>query len=170
MGHLLATVNPEAAAEIGREYAQPPLPPPGTMVRYLARPGEGRGGRMEFPFLVMHHGRDGMTIEGIIFYACDDWVGRDNIRRKSDAQPFACWEPIEQAEAGGMTWRIVPTEPPLDGPSRNAADTGTSGLVRDIQELQYEIQPIINAVDALSARIAALEAKRSPGRPKKVTE
>jgi hypothetical protein len=58
-GHMLKTVNPEAADEIERQGNAPAakrLPEVGEIVIYHMRIGHGRQGRTRFPALVQGHG------------------------------------------------------------------------------------------------------------------
>jgi hypothetical protein len=94
-GHLLETMNPEAVDQIGLIPAtQPDI---GTRVVYIARPGEGRAGKMEFPAEVMHvepHG--GLYL--LVIYAADDMVERPNVREASEESPFPAWRHLKGQE------------------------------------------------------------------------
>lgn len=88
MAHYLKTVNPDAAAAIGKvEHEQPPI---GTTLQYYARPGEGRGGKPIAPMVVTHHRPDG-RIGGVVTYDSND---RNDVEvwQRSDANPFPAWD------------------------------------------------------------------------------
>lgn len=102
-GHYLETMNPEAVDAIGTRPEG--LPDIGSTVVYIARPGEGRSGKMEFPAFVMHHEPQG-GLYLLVMYAADDFVERPQIRELSDDLPYPAWR------------HIVGTEPEKFDPSR----------------------------------------------------
>ena len=94
-GHLLATTNPEAVDQIGGEPATPP--DIGAMVVYIARPGEGRAGKSEFPAIVMHHETHG-GLSLMVIYDVDDMCIRPQVREHSEDTPFPAWRHTKHAE------------------------------------------------------------------------
>jgi len=91
-GHLLATTNPEAAAEIQPDAPRPRLPGVGQTVVYHMRRGHGRNGRTSFPALVQGHGeRDTLMLTVII--DAGDMVDEQFVEQiglgKDDGH---CWE------------------------------------------------------------------------------
>ena len=102
MGHLLSTVNPEAAGAI--QPAEDPFAiraaEIGEVVHYFARPGEGRSGKTKFPAVVMHVGMDGPQrgwLELLVIYGVDDQRGYINIRRKTHDETMNVWDFIPGA-------------------------------------------------------------------------
>lgn len=89
-GHLLETVNPMAVAPPDPES----LPTIGDWVIYVARPGEGRRGRHEFPALVLTRndirGRTGLDL--IICYDANDVVFRDSVQMLDENYDNSCWK------------------------------------------------------------------------------
>lgn len=71
MGHLLSTVNPEAAAAIQPEPTAPRLPGVGELVIYHMRHGHGRQGRTRFPAVVQDHGERGTLHLTVILEAAE---------------------------------------------------------------------------------------------------
>jgi hypothetical protein len=67
------------------------LPDIGTIVVYLARPGEGRAGKSEFPAIVMHHEPDRESVVLYVIYDVDDHVTRPAMREASDEIPYPAW-------------------------------------------------------------------------------
>ena len=95
-GHYLETMNPEAVDVYNGDAAT--LPDIGSSVVYIARPGEGRSGKSEFPALVLHHEPDGHSLYLLVIYAVDDQVERPNIREVSEEMPYPAWRHIKGAE------------------------------------------------------------------------
>src|SRR6266487_63381 len=95
-GHYLETMNPEAVDRIGG--SDPTLPDIGTAVVYIARPGEGRSGRSEFPAMVMAHTPDGRSLYLRVDYAVDDSIECPSISEVSDEVPWPAWRHIRGAE------------------------------------------------------------------------
>lgn len=95
-GHYLQTTNPEAVDRIGG--VDPTLPDIGTAVVYIARPGEGRSGRSEFPATVMAHTPDGRSLHLRVDYAVDDSVECPSISEVSDSVPWPAWRHIKEAQ------------------------------------------------------------------------
>lgn len=103
MGHLLATVNPEAAAAIGTENVDTSkLPAIGSIVRYYPRPGEGRGGRREFSMIVTEHAKDG-RVGGVAIFDASDFRDIMPIWQYSDTNVWPAWDWVE-AKAGSVTY------------------------------------------------------------------
>lgn len=97
MGHLLSTVNPEAAAAIQpRQVAAKDMPAVGSFVQYFARPGEGRRGGHEFGAMVTRVYDNG-TIDGIAFYDADDFRNLERLPQRSEHHEFPAWDWREEA-------------------------------------------------------------------------
>lgn len=163
MGHLLSTVNPDAAAELtvkeqntapqqpvenivpdgrylGWQEPRDDRPPVGTWVMYVCRPGEGRAGKPKFPALVMHHEPDGHILQQLhlmIVYDVDDMVMMGYVPRVSDEIPWPAWHPIEQ----------VRPHAPIEGtePSR-------------LNRLSGDILELLKSTAYLADQIAKLKA------------
>ena len=72
MGHLLSSINPDAAERIRPADALPPRPRTpnvGDIVIYHIRRGHGRAGRTRFPALVQPQGDDGRLALTVIMEA-----------------------------------------------------------------------------------------------------
>lgn len=111
MSHLLATVNPEAAARFDSDGPPAGTPGTGDIVVFRPRAGERRQGRTEFPAMVMLAHRDGTLDLLVIMDAGDQWT-RERVKRATDAEPTNCWvlrdsvrevEPFEPSRLNGMT-------------------------------------------------------------------
>ena len=113
MGHLLSTVNPEAAEAIKPEGQVFPVRPPyiGEPVQYFARPGEGRGGGREiFPAMIMKFAEDGVA-ELCVIYGADDFRDRINIPKRTHDKPWNSWDFMPNATEGTggikMLWQAI---------------------------------------------------------------
>jgi len=95
-GHYLETINPEAVDLIGGAAAV--MPDTGTMVVYLARPGEGRSGETEFPAVVLRPERDGRALRLLVMYAVDDHVECSFVQEVSEQVPWPAWRHVRGSE------------------------------------------------------------------------
>lgn len=110
MGHLLKTVNPEAAGAIAGNA--PPMPMLGEMVIFRPRMGEQRGGKTEFPAMVLAFPDGaGQPLDLLIFYGADDQIERNRVLRATDHEPLNAWimhprnvmfEPFEPSRLNSM--------------------------------------------------------------------
>lgn len=80
MGHLLKTVNPEAAADIANETK--PIPCIGETVIFFPRPGELRAGRGKHAAIVTAVNDDD-TLDLVVVYDADDFIGQRRVARRS---------------------------------------------------------------------------------------
>lgn len=127
MGHLLETVNPEAVDRYGGEPET--LPDIGSRVVYIARQGEGRAGKREFPAEVMHIEADGKSLHLLVTYDVDDQVMRPNIRLFDENDPY------------GPAWRYVRgAEPEKFDPTR------LNIIRRDLNALREEFAKLSEAI------------------------
>ena len=98
MGHLLSSINEEAAAAMDAPIDRPNIPPVGATVIYVMRLGHGRNGKNRFPALVMGHGqRD--TLELMVFIDAGDMVDETLVERAKPGQEHHCWEWPDDANA-----------------------------------------------------------------------
>lgn len=88
---MLETVNPAAVDEIGGAQATGPFV--SESVIYVARNGEGRSGKTEFPALVMRDATPGSdALELLIVYDANDVIVRE-VPKQTDSNPAGCWKP-----------------------------------------------------------------------------
>jgi hypothetical protein len=91
LGHLLQSINPEAAEAIRETPAAPRVPDVGEIVIYHMRPGERRQGRTRFPALVQGEGQRGSLNLTVILEAGE-------LRNETLVSPIGpgaehhCWE------------------------------------------------------------------------------
>lgn len=155
-GHLLATTNPRAAAEIQPDPPRPRLPGVGQTVVYHMRRGHGRNGRTSFPALVQGHGeRDTLMLTVII--DAGDMVDEQFV------------EMIGPGKDGGHCWEwpegVRPLAERMDEPA---------GLRSKVNEIEGQISELytcvlgdfdipkvslIDIIAKLEARVIAVEAK-----------
>lgn len=88
-GHLLQTINPEAAAETHE------VPEVGSRVIYYARPGQGRGGQTKFAADVLSVAPHKGTACLWVLWGREDWREIDHVRHRSEQEPYGCWDYCE---------------------------------------------------------------------------
>jgi hypothetical protein len=96
-GHLLATVNPEAADAIGREPTPARAetrPGIGTIVKFYPAPGFAPGGRTEFCMLVTKWTNDGRA-GGVVIFDANDFRDVDGVWQYSETNKFPAWDWLE---------------------------------------------------------------------------
>ncbi len=103
MGHLLSSTNPEAAESFntGSAEAPLPLPPVGSVVEYVMRPGHARQGRNRFPAFVMGKSHRGSGLDLLVFIDAGDFIDEQMVERKRPGTEFHCWDWLEDA-SGAM--------------------------------------------------------------------
>jgi len=94
MGHLLSSVNAEAAEKFntGTAEAAATLPPVGSVVEYVMRPGHARQGRNRFPAFVMGKSHQGSGLDLLVFIDAGDFIDEQMVERKRPGTEFHCWE------------------------------------------------------------------------------
>lgn len=155
MGHLLSSINSEAA----ERYGERPLPRVGETVEYYPRQGERRRGRVKAAALVTHVDPDNRRCDLAIFFEGCDVMDQQGV-------------PERVGEDRG--WLRLPTA------QDNSAEA-IAELRKDIADLRAFImgefpQPPMSVLDmlknvddrveVLETRPAAAAPKRKPGRPK----
>lgn len=171
MGHLLATVNPEAAAAIGKEAIPDPvtgwgsdpvepapepvaqtvapdarLPGIGETVVYQRRAGDFRAGRRAFPALVLDVHPETAALDLVVVYEAEDSVTLRKVKPQSGID--AGWLPT----SAGLVSRDAET------------------VLRKCSELIVALQEQVNALREengnLSLRIDTLEGRDLAPKPK----
>lgn len=155
MGHLLATVNPEAAAAIRPEPNLPRLPRVGEVLKFYPRPGEGRGGRLEYAVHVTSVHSGGL-VNGIVMYDAQDFRDVINIPPRSDALPWPSWEFMDQTPLPSM--HVVSSDAP------SLVRSELNELREHITALAVRVEIMENAggdkvLSVLRSRILAVERK-----------
>lgn len=136
---LLSTVNPAAAEAIGKITKVGV----GSRVVYHARAGMMRQGRTSFPADVLKQHPDDGSLDLYVIMEPEEIIMEQRVAFQSHNQPHHCWSVVQDV--------------PGEAVSLSLATSG--GMAPDgiLQAL----------VGALTERVAALEAKRGPGRPAK---
>lgn len=89
-GHLLSTVNPEAG---NQEYEVPPV---GSRVVYYGRPGEnGTNGQKVFAADVLSTDPTKGSCVLWVLRGREDYREVAHVYRRSDQNPYGCWDYIE---------------------------------------------------------------------------
>lgn len=89
-GHLLQSINPDAAEAIRPLPARQPLPGVGEIVTYTMRPGHGREGRTRFPALVM--GERGGRLMLTVIVDAQELVDESHVDEAGPGTEHHCWE------------------------------------------------------------------------------
>ena len=118
MGHLLETVNPDAAAVIDGEFEVIQV---GMPVLFRARAGSMRAGRTSFFASVMKQNQDDGSVDLLVMMEPEDFVEERHVRRFSEQQQTQVWEPIvpSLADFNALAERLSALEKNVLGPFRD---------------------------------------------------
>lgn len=144
MGHMLRTVNPEAADAIDNPAAPPDV---GTWVVFKGRAGFSRMRRTEFPALVLGSLEDG-TVQLMVVMEPEDMMMEDRVPFRSHNQEAFYWRHVEKPDAEVIN----------QGPDLTAIVT----RLHDIEQVLMS-----DEMEALEKRIVALEKAAKPKAAKK---
>lgn len=154
LGHMLKTVNPEAAEAIDH-----PTPPPdvSTMVVFKGRSGFSRMHRNEFPAVVLGSHDDDGTLILLVMLEPEDMMMETRVPFRSHNQDQFYWryprgdEPVAKIEV-----RVAEIEEFLRGEDK------LGEVVEAIGKRVEAVESVLasDEIEQLEARIAALEAKR----------
>lgn len=157
MSHMLATVNPDAAAAIDN----PPAPPDvGTWVVFKGRAGFSRMHRTEFAALVLGADPTDGSLTLMVVMEPEDMMMETRVPFQSHNQPHFCWRYRRPASGEGaasdLADRVAKLEEILDGEDK---------LVEDFEQLNARMKTVESVlssdeIEVLEARIAKLEAKK----------
>lgn len=155
MGHLLASVNPEAAAAIRPEpiIAAGRVPYIGEPVIYFTRPGEGRSGRNQFPALVLDYRADNDSADLVIFFAADDIGDRFRCQRRTTENASACWD--FRDEEGGEVTRAEYDQ--LRKDVYGASVRPDQGALDYIYEIIAEVKAMREVIKAQATALTAMD-------------
>lgn len=197
-GHLLKTINPEAAAEADsgwkplpeavdwtpnemaaansyqgvpiREVESLPLPSVGMDVVYHVRDGDARNMRTKFPAVILSADPETRTVSLVITVDAGDLWRQDHVPQY--APPEAGWDWIEGSRpwvmAGDSTTEIDHRPASIRWMKDGGEDEGPK--YDAVKFLQQRLEEAMSAIVRLTSRIEAIEAKRGPGRPAKPKE
>jgi hypothetical protein len=159
MGHLLKTVNPEAAAAL--EATETPLPQQGQWVRYHCRPGEARSGRPTAPALVMHVDAMDRVCDLLVKHGPDDEVMQFRIRAWSPINDYHCFSILDEPSRESIA--------PPDGTRLDVLDTKLAVLENELRkslrEANEAAEHLNRQVAQLTQELASLRAASGPPRP-----
>lgn len=160
MAHMLATMNPEAAAAIDN----PPAPPDvSTWVVFLPRAGVTRMHRSEFPALVLGAYPDG-TLSLMVVMEAEDIIMEERVPFQSHNQAAYCWR---HRRAGPGEADLEPRIKELE--DFLAGEDKLGEIVEAIGKRVEQVELVLanEEIEALEKRIEALEGKKKPGRKAK---
>jgi hypothetical protein len=89
MSVMLRTTNPGAADEMDPAHDRR-VPYVGQWLVFHMRPGEGRGGKLQAPAVVIRV-EDNDHVELVVFHAADDQITRWKIPRRTEQNPVNAW-------------------------------------------------------------------------------
>ena len=124
MGHLLKSINPEAAELIQEPTTRVRLPDVGDIVIYHMRTGHGRAGRTRFPALVQGANQHGLLNLTVILEA-------------GELQNVSLVEEIGPGKDGGHVW-----ERPDGGHLADAFRNTVTSLHTRVGELEGELKAL----------------------------
>lgn len=163
MSHMLATMNPAAAAAID----SPPAPPDvGTWVVFKDRAGVSRMHRTEFPALVLGADSEGLLTLMVVMEP-EDIKMEDHVPFRSHNAENYYWRYVRNGAAedadSNLPVRIKSIEDFLAGEDK------LGEIVEAIGKRVEQIEQVLasDEMEALEKRIAALEGKKKPGRKPK---
>lgn len=105
-GHLLSSINKEAAAAIQPAPARPKLPGVGELVVYHMRAGYARSGRTTFPAIVQGHG-DRETLMLTVIIDAQDLADESLVEEIGIGREFHVWEKTNQIHPELIAqWRL----------------------------------------------------------------
>lgn len=154
---MLATVNPQAAAAIGK-ITKVGI---GNTVVYHARAGYMRDRRSSFPAVVLRQHEEDGSLDLLVFMEREDFATEERVTFRSHDQPHHCWSAVEDAPGRGPPLMIAP-----EGGLSEVDPGFMPGHVTFNRE--HAITMLAAQNKELTARVEALEAKRKPGRPAKL--
>jgi hypothetical protein len=134
-GHLMQTVNPEAAA------AEHEVPHPGTRVLYFARPGQTRQGRNICAADVLSSDARKGTATLYVLFGSEDYREIEHVRMRTDQEPYGCWDYVPDSYDAVMD-RVEALETAIFG------------------EFERPAKSIINILADFEQRVFAAEGKK----------
>lgn len=150
VGHMLKTVNPEAAAAIDN----PPAPPDvSTMVVFKGRSGFSRMHRNEFPAIVLGSHEDG-TLILLVMLEPEDMMMETRVPFRSHNQDQFYWRYRLGDESGALLApRVAEIEEFLRGEDK------LGEIIEAIGKRVETVEGVLmsDEIEKLEARIAALE-------------
>lgn len=163
MSTMLATTNPDAAAESGRKID---MPAPGTLVMYHFREGERFGGVRETPALVMARDTSNGELRLLVIKNHDDLGIEERVPRKRPHERG--WEYVEGgAVGGGDTAKLIEAL----GARVDKVNERLENFMGELSEVFFGEQPkpetaLLDQFAALVARVEKLEKPaRRPRNP-----
>lgn len=169
MGHMLATVNREAADEIDHPT---PLPDIGSTVVYIPRAGQVRAGKTRVPAIVTGRDVDNRLLDLVVIYDADDFLSKPRIpRRQGDDHG---WELVGAAPQGRSS-ELQTFKDELGSVLFGDNAKPPTNFTDELMEIRRRLDAIEGVSEIfsdiggqlknLNDRLIALETKRGPGRP-----
>lgn len=184
MGHLLSSVNAEAAERMNQGSSErPDIPKPGQVVEYTLRGGHGRMGRTKFPAFVMGVNAHGRGIDLLVFIDAGDMIDEQMVEKAAPGNEFHCWDWLDDATASlrGMRGTIAALHQRIgDAEGRvkvleavvlGEFDAPKVSIIHIMQDFENRLRALVTTADhaqALGTPSAKFPAKRGPKPGKKL--
>ena len=164
-GHLLKSINPEAAAAIQPSPARPRIPDVGELVIYHMRRGHGRQGRTRFPALVQSQSERGTLGLTVILEAGE----LQNVTLVSELGPGGdeghCWERPDGSHLADAFRNTVASLHQrigdLEGENKSLRDLVLGEYAAPAVSIIHIMQDFENRLRALKTAQAQAPVKRS---------
>lgn len=156
VGHMLATMNPEAAAEIDNPKKPPDI---GNWVVFKGRAGYSRMHRTEFPALVLGAQPDDGSLILMVVMEPEDMMLEQRVPFQSHNQEHFYWRHVRREDAAApleIVTRVDAIEEFLRGEDKLGEIVEAMGKRIDAVESVLASDEI----EQLEGRIAALEGKK----------
>jgi hypothetical protein len=204
-GHLLSSVNPEAAAQLQRdgdagirpplvtqtapeqitdpktpyvpkkplpmvqphepEYTCDRVPEVGEIVRYHARPGQGRAGKIDFSAMVMHCDPKGRA-ELMVFFSADDMSEFEKVPYRTDTIQWPAWSFIQSADTIALAQRLSSALDIIERLNNRCEALETlladdhAKRIEALEARKVDLSPITGRLDALEGKPPAEKSKK----------
>ena len=141
----LAMVHPREPV-----YTCDRVPSVGEIVRYHARPGQGRAGKSEFSAMVLHCDSRGVA-ELLVFFSADDLSEMIMVAYRSDETPWPAWSFIENSEVAELANRFSAFLGIAERLSHkiDAVETLFGDRLEVLEARKVDLSPITKRLDAL---------------------
>lgn len=157
MGHLLRTINPQAAGildELEKPSVIGPLPSVGTSVQFRLRGGEWRNGSDVFAAIVTRAHPEKGLIDVVVVLGADDTMDQREVPRQTEDSGWG-WSPVE----GSATAQVEELRTSIAAFKEELAAV-LFGIHEKSEESVYDM------IVEIDQRIAALEPNVSKAKPK----
>lgn len=176
MGHLLNSINPDAAEQMNQGTAElPDAPRPGMVVEYTMRVGHGRMGRTKFPAFVMGASRHGRGVDLLVFIDAGEMTDEQMVEKAAPGNETHCWDWLDNGAAAvrgmrgtitALHQRIGEAEDRLkaiEGVVLGDFDAPKVSIIHIMQDFENRLRALVTNADHHQAlNMPSAPAKRGP--------